>query len=74
MQRYAILEKAPWDVETVTKLNKHQNSKRVHPYTCGKDHGKEVKLLATTKGWVCQEKDCTYTQDWYFGEMMEFPD
>lgn len=67
---YAILEKAPWSYEMVGQLNKYQSMEGVHPYTCGNDHGKEVKLIATTKGWKCPEPNCGYTQDWCFGEQL----
>lgn len=67
---YGIVEKAPWSTEMVNKLNKYQQTEPFHPYTCGHDHGKEVKLIATTNGWKCPEANCNYTQDWCFGETL----
>ena len=70
IQTFVIIEKAPWDATKVLELNKHQNNSKLHPYTCGMDHGKEVPLLATTNGWVCPEPGCHYTQDWCYGEKL----
>ena len=67
---FGIIEKAPWSDEFVGKLNKYQQSNAGHPYTCGRDHGKEVKLVASRKGWTCPEVGCDYTQDWAFGETL----
>lgn len=67
----------PWTKEVVDKLNEHQRSDQVHPYTCGNNRADEAHrkyaldnnlhdwgiLLATEQGWVCPV--CDYTQNWY---------
>jgi len=56
---------APWDAETIKKLNYQQGVGFVHPYTCGNCG---ADLVATELGWRCQSvwrgADCGYTQDW----------
>ena len=60
---------APWTDEQVAALNKYQFSGVMHPFTCGKPEGlphtitTEV-LIATTDGWICAVKGCSYTQNW----------
>jgi hypothetical protein len=56
--------KAPWTEKEVTALNAFQSCGRIHPFTCGGDHGSQTDrvLVATPSGWVC--RGCDYTQDW----------
>lgn len=57
---------APWTDRQVEALNTWQRERPVHPFTCGKrdDHESEGVLTATREGWVCEEPDCDYAQDW----------
>lgn len=68
-KRYVILEKAPWTYDEVQNLNKIQNANSENPpYKCPEHGTKKVKLTATVSGFVCPERDCKYTQDYYYGE------
>ena len=49
---------APWDEETVNRLNAVQSCNFMHPYTCACG----ASLIATPGCWVCDA--CEYTQDW----------
>lgn len=60
--------KAPWDPETVDKLNKWQTLGYVHEMTCGECR---TTLKATTNGWVCSH--CRYTQHWASRFMLNPP-
>jgi hypothetical protein len=53
---------APWTDEQVAALQRHQADDRVHPYTCGNDHGGNRVLIPTHDGWCCPS--CDYTQRW----------
>ena len=62
---------APWTVEQVEALNRHQVDGVMHPYTCpnrGDGHHPDRPnldkgtLVAATDGWVCA--DCGYRQTW----------
>jgi hypothetical protein len=53
--------KAPFSQVQVFFLNKFQETRRFHPFTCGGD-GCRANLVATTDGWRCP--NCDYTQDW----------
>lgn len=55
---------APWDDETVVKLVAWQQSRLVHPYTCGGDHSDSVNLIPTVSGWICPDITCDYHQNW----------
>lgn len=62
-------KKAPFTPQEVTSLNGYQESRVMHPFTCGSgercdaSHDEQGGLLiATTSGWICPY--CTYTQDW----------
>lgn len=57
---------APWHDDVVAELARWQNLANVHPYTCGNDHGEEVRLLPTNDGWICPLRSCGYTQGWCF--------
>ncbi len=56
---------APFTEEQVERLNKYQNERRFHPFTCcsyGCKREDEGILIATKDGWVCP---CgKYKQDW----------
>ncbi len=53
--------KAPWTEDQVSNLNKRQEDKSQHPYTCDRGH----ELIATKDGWVCMSRAvCRYKQDW----------
>ena len=69
---YVIIEKAPWDAETVKNLNKYQANSESHTaYVCPHDHGTEqAKLRATSRGWECPKSTCNFTQDFYYGESL----
>lgn len=63
------MNQAPWDQETIDRLNARQRDDSMHPYTCGnrKDIAKthadgEGVLVATKDGWICPY--CDYRQDW----------
>lgn len=56
----AVKSHAPWNDETIARLNAHQHDDRFHPYTCGYD-SRHI-LVATREGWKCPE--CDYTQNW----------
>lgn len=51
----------PWDAETTIALNRIQNDRYFHPYTCGTCR---AVLVATTEGLKCPTDGCGYTQDW----------
>jgi hypothetical protein len=56
---------APWDRDTVRRLNQYQTSGTFHPFTCiNRPHfgDSEAVLVATSDGWICLE--CDYTQNW----------
>jgi len=64
------IHKAPWDEETVKRLNLAQKNTAMHPYTCGSGNRTDEKhrdgagvLVATKDGWACPF--CDYRQDWY---------
>jgi hypothetical protein len=65
--------RAPWTTEQAAALNAYQREEWWHPFTCpAPQHKSEVKLVATTYGWICGEyPDCTYTQDWAWRFMLE---
>lgn len=58
---------APWDAETVVKLNNFQSSSGMHPFTCYDGH----VLRATEQGWICPHDD--YTQNWAHEFMTKVP-
>lgn len=60
---------APFDEETINKLNIWQNRIDVHPLTCGNENCRAV-LVATTKRWICPA--CNYTQNWAHDFMLDF--
>ena len=53
---------APWDDETVEKLNRYQKAGAFHPYTCMCPSS--PKLTATREGWKCDR--CDWFQEWAF--------
>lgn len=53
--------KPPWTAEITIGLNRLQNDRNFHPYTCGNCR---AVLVATTEGWKCPADGCGYTQDW----------
>jgi len=61
-----------WTEEQVKNLNKWQENRQYHPFTCPGDYDEcenHRELVATTNGWVCQ---CgKYTQDWAHAFMIE---
>ena len=65
-----MIKKNIWSQEQVDALNKMQQSRVTHPYTCPNRVSPEHKpgrrdlglLVATTEGWVCPE--CGYRQEW----------
>lgn len=73
----ADLIEAPWDDETVERLNAFQNRPNTHAFTCrNRNDGAHVELrptadlgqlIATPAGWICA--DCDYTQGWAFASM-----
>lgn len=60
-QTFAIVEKAPWDEDTVKKLNKQQQNDEHNAMKCKNGH----KYTATSQGWIC--KSCNEKQDWCWG-------
>lgn len=60
---------APWDEETVRRLNAYQASGAGHPYTCDRTHSSdpEAVLVATPGGWACPH--CNYEQGWAWDAM-----
>ncbi len=57
--------RAPFTERQVAELNRYQVADIMHPFTCPNDgHADEVVLLATTEGWFCPVRRCTYRQDW----------
>lgn len=63
------LVKAPWTPAQVEALNKFQQERWMHPFTCGSGNRTDEKhtdgegiLVATENGWICPF--CDYTQDW----------
>lgn len=67
--------RAPFTAEQVEALNRYQQCKIMHPFTCGhcRDADEhyldgewitpdEHLLVATEAGWTCPT--CDYTQDW----------
>lgn len=63
----------PWTTVQVAALNRFQQARFMHPFTCGGDHGtKDDRVLtATPDGWVCLK--CGYTQKWAHAFMLEEP-
>jgi hypothetical protein len=55
--------KAPWTAEQVASLNCYQQSRVMHPFTCGAE-GCRHDLVATAGGWTCPDSGCPYAQDW----------
>lgn len=58
---------APFTPEQVESLNAFQESRVMHPFTCGyrDEHpDDEGVLFATPEGWVCTVLGCTYRQTW----------
>lgn len=66
---------ATWSPDEVKLLNRWQQLRIVHPFTCGNnrmdekhrayqaEHGGDYgQLVATENGWVCPA--CGYTQEW----------
>lgn len=57
----------PWSRKQVAALNEFQQSKVMHPFTCGQrdlhPHNEGV-LLATRAGWRCPAYGCRYEQNW----------
>lgn len=53
--------KAPWTDDQVKRLNEWQQTRAVHPFTCGTSKCRGI-LRATTSGWVCPK--CSYVQNW----------
>jgi hypothetical protein len=69
---------APWTQEEVDALNRYQQERWMHPFTCGsgrrtdKDHlDGEGILLATLDGWICPF--CDYRQNWAHEFMFQGP-
>lgn len=52
---------APWDNDTVRRLNRVQTCGFLHPYTCGICRH---DLIAASSRWLCSGLDCEYSQDW----------
>jgi hypothetical protein len=50
--------KVPFTEDQVESLNAYQIAGKFHPFTCGCGSN----LIATEKGWICN--DCDNTQDW----------
>lgn len=57
----------PWNDEVIARLNKQQQSRQFHPFTCG--NRKDIQnthadgegvLVATKDGWACPY--CDYKQ------------
>lgn len=68
--------KAPFTPEQIEKLNHWQQSRVMHPFTCGSGHRTDAQhadgegvLVATAAGWKCPY--CDYTQDWAHDFMVE---
>ncbi len=68
---------APWTPEQVAALNRYQQLRDFHPFTCGSGRRQDEfhlddqgVLLATESGWVCPY--CDYTQDWAIAWMMTY--
>lgn len=58
---------APFTAEQVAELGRWQTAGWVHPFTCGNGAlhaGYHVILMPTTKGWICPDDRCDFTQDW----------
>lgn len=58
---------APFTLEQVEHLNCYQESRAMHPFTCGirsEHRDNEGILIATETGWHCPAQGCEYTQDW----------
>ena len=60
---------APWTPTQVAALNRYQQLRQGHPYTCGSGRRTdehhldgEGVLVATENGWSCPY--CDYTQHW----------
>lgn len=56
----------PFNVKQIEALEIYQAS-GVHPYTCGRQslHG---LLIPKRHGWICNELECNYRQDWAHAE------
>jgi hypothetical protein len=62
----ADIVEAPWAPDVVRWLNGYQAARRMHPFTCPRDHsgrGERV-LIAEERGWRCPESGCDYAQTW----------
>jgi hypothetical protein len=61
------LNRLPWPLEIVDRLNEYQQAGEYHPLTCGKNRTDEYHLdgegvlVATPTGWRCPY--CDYKQD-----------
>ena len=62
------LIEAPFSAEQVNALNAFQLRGDFHSFTCGK-HSGHRDLVATEKGWICE--DCDYTQNWAHSFMVK---
>lgn len=56
--------KAPFTPEQVASLNAYQVSGFMHPFTCGADGCRGIRLIAAENGWRCASQACDYRQDW----------
>lgn len=61
---------APWTEREVKALNKYQEARIMHPFTCGEEHLSEAVLVATEDGWICPVPLCYYTQNWAWDFML----
>lgn len=70
-------KQAPWSDLDVGRLVAWQLSPLVHGFTCGRRSGHAWRmgdfggLTPTRDGWICEEPDCDYTQDWAYGMMFD---
>ena len=68
----------PWTQEQVAALNRYQQGRWMHPFTCGSGNRTDAAhldgegiLVATLDGWICPY--CDYRQDWAH-EFMLWPE
>lgn len=61
--------KAPWTKQQVEKLQKYQNDKSNHPYTCVNcsEQNENTILIPNCDGWYCPRCDLV-VQDWAHSE------
>jgi hypothetical protein len=58
--------RAPFSMEAAFALNSYRFGAQSwgHPYTCPRDHGVQVRLVAMPDGWHCPVDTCDYRQGW----------